>query len=172
MSATYEPIESVTLTSDVAGVTFDAIAPDWTDLVVSASLRSNESPPHHQIRVSVNGLSGGTYSSTLLYGDGSAAGSGRYPNMPDKIEPQFIPGVNDPAGLFGISTWNFMSYANTNVYKTILVSETHVGVVPYRSVYLARTTQAITKISFEASRAQGALVAGSTLSLFGIKAAP
>lgn len=170
MPATYEPIASVTLTTGTNTVTFSSIPQTFTDLVGVWSLRSSANGPFNQIRIGINGQSN-IYSRTTLFGDGSTASSSRYANMPGLLEPQgFIVPASGPANSYAIQVWDFMSYSNTNVFKTALSREHYDGTMPSRNVYLIRTTSAITQISVGAAGGSDSLVAGSTISLYGIKA--
>ena len=168
MAATYEPIESFTATGGESSVTFSNIPPDWTDLVVQNSTRQNAGPYVQRIRL--NGDTGTTYSFTHLYGTGSSAGSGTTPNEPggpwiayygqsDSTTPQ-------------ITTIHIMSYANTNVYKTMLTASAGPAYGVERFVQLWRNTAAVTSVTILPTGASPSYTAGSTFSLFGIKAAP
>ena len=169
MAATYEPIESVTLTSDVAGVTFDAIAPDWTDLVlvITGESTRTDSSRGGGIRVGSGSLDeGSNYSVTTLQGNGSAATSYRTPNYDRLLGLEF--------GRYGygdvVNIAHFMSYASTNNYKTVLMSSANANNLVLRTVGLWRSSSAITHIQVLVGLNE--LAAGTTLSLFGIKAAP
>ena len=80
MANTFELISSVTVGSGgAADITFTAIEPDWTDLVVKYSLRStaNDSGGSTPIdvRLTINGSTASIYSERMIYGTGSAAAS-------------------------------------------------------------------------------------------------
>ena len=77
MTATYEKIATTTLGSNQASVTFSSIPATYTDIVVIATGKtSTETTLYFRF----NGDSGSNYSSTDIYGDGSAAGSFRFSN--------------------------------------------------------------------------------------------
>lgn len=168
MAATYEPIASTTLGSDTASVTFSGIAADWTDLVLVTSCRSSRAAASDDIYVQFNGDTGSNYSRTYVYGNGSSALSGRGSNV-TKFYWAYVPANSATAGVYSADVLHIMSYANTNVYKTGLSLTSDAGVLVQRQVGLWRSTSAITSIFIDADA--GDLKAGSTFSLFGIKAA-
>jgi len=67
-----------------------------------------------------------------------------------------------------VNVARFMSYANTNVYKTVLMSSDNPNNLVLRTVGLWRSTSAITEIQVLVALDQ--LKAGYTFSLYGIKA--
>ena len=169
MPATYEPIASTTLGSASGAVSFSSIPGTYTDIVAIITGLGATGSTLNGFRIRVNDDSGSTYSNTLLAGDGSSASSNR----------------ESSATSTGVS-WNgifdstrgaairlqFQSYANTNVFKTIL-GETAANTLVGRSVGLWRSTSAITKISFALGGSFPDLnfASGATFSLYGIKAA-
>lgn len=166
MSTTYEPISSVTLTSAAASHTFTSIPGTFTDLViVISSYTSNTSGAVEGVRMRFNSDSGSNYSNTRLTGDGSSAASTRRSNETLMTGP--IQG--DSSGPFSVNVFHFMSYANTSVYKTVLMGSSAATDAVYRVIGLWRSTSAITSI--EVFPSAGNFVAGSTLSLYGIKSA-
>ena len=170
MPETYEPIASAVATGSVFSFSFTSIPSTYTDLVLRYSVRSDQNGPYNQARIYLNGASG-IYSATNIAGDGTNASSGRYANMPGGMELAFITPANAASGIYAMSEFNVMSYANTNTFKTLLVKQSWDGVFPRYSVVLARTTAAITSISVEAAGSSFRFVAGSTAALYGIKAA-
>lgn len=167
MAVTYEPIASTTLGSAAASHTFSSIPGTYTDLVVVFNVRTTVDDANG--RLTINSDSGSNYSQTDLEGTGSSAFSGRNSNV------SFIPltrniGFDDTNPSTGII--QIMSYANTNVFKTVLYSSadfnsSYPGVA--RRVGLWRSTNAITSIKIET--AGTTFKADSTFSLYGIKAA-
>jgi hypothetical protein len=170
MAATYEPIASQTLGSDTATVTFSGIPSTYTDLVLVADTKrtvAGTGGTDLNVRVG-NGTAdtGSNYSSTYLQGNGSSAGSGR---QSSQSSFGYTGSAQTSAASTGISVLHFMSYANTNVYKTVLVSVAVPVEFARRVVNLWRSTSAIDII--EIYGASGSIKAGSVLSLYGIKAA-
>jgi len=75
MAITYEPIATTTLGSATASVTFSSLG-SYTDIVLVCSVQSASSGDA-RINIRFNGDTASNYSGTFMYGDGSAAGSGR-----------------------------------------------------------------------------------------------
>jgi len=168
VASTYEPIASTTLTnSTTASVTFGSggtLPQTYTDLILVINSRLTTGGYLHRIRF--NGDTGSNYSYTTLHGNGSSAGSFRASSQAYGL-----------LNYFGIATdtkpdtvvVHIMSYANTNVFKTVLSSAAGEGYGVDRMVNLWRSTSAIT--SLEVYQVTPFYSSGSTFSLYGIKAA-
>ena len=165
MAVTYEPIASTTLGSASASIEFTSISGTYTDLilVIRASVITT---PAASWLLTVNSDTGTNYSTTWLYGNGTAAASSR------GSSGTFIRvgAAND-----GDSTWStmichLMSYANTNVYKTVLASYSNSAKEVSRTVGLWRSTSAITSVKM-ALGGSGQFDTSTVASLYGIKAA-
>jgi hypothetical protein len=159
MAITYEPIATTTLTTASASVTFSSISGSYTDLIIIASVKASTGTP--DANFTVNNDTGSNYSRTGLYGDGSTAGSFRNSNVAN-------------AAFATINSTNFtpvkiqlQNYSNTTTNKTFLYSG---GLdYPAATVFLYRSTSAITRVDFSIS--SGNYASGSTFTLYGIKAA-
>ena len=162
MPATYQPIASQTLGSNASSVTFSSIAADWTDLVLVAALQAS-STVYTSLRF--NGDTGNNYSSTYVFGNGSTASSSRQSNT--SVIAGFGSNNSGNPVPFALNVFN---YANTNVYKTTLSTNANVGGDFGKTVGLWRSTAAITSLTLITSTANS-WAAGSTFSLYGIKAA-
>ena len=167
MPATYEPIASFTATGGESSVTFSSIPANWTDLVIVMNTRQNTGPYVQRIRL--NGDTGTTYSFTHLWGDGGSAGSGRAAN--ESGGPWIAYYGNGSSTSPQVSVINVMSYANTNVFKTMLTASAGAAFGVERFVQLWRNTAAVTSVTLLPTGASPAYTAGSTFSLYGIKAA-
>lgn len=170
MPATYEPIATTTLGSAANAITLSSIPSTYTDLriVISNVVASTQDT----IRFRVNGDTGTNYSNTSLGGDGTNTAS------VSNVNATSIRGVY--LGAIGISTTtpamltvDIFSYAGST-YKTMLITsqtdkngstpaavETFVG--------LWRSTAAIN--SFTTFLNAQNIVAGATVTIYGIKAA-
>ena len=169
MPATYEPIASVTLGSDSNSVEFTSIPGTYTDLVVVSYTRAATASSMDALYMRFNSDTGTNYSKTALDGDGSTARSFRHSNE------KFI-WFSRYSGLFGTTDpvtgiWQIMSYANTNVHKTVLISGAEAAATVSRSVGLWRSTSAITTVTLFINSGTVNMKSGSTFSLYGIKAA-
>ena len=165
MPATYEPIATTTLGSAAANITFSSIANTYTDLRLVFTGTITTAGPDLTFRI--NDDTGTNYSWTALFGSGTSAGSNRATgstNIP--ITPNS--GISTTVPMF--ASIDIFSYAgSTN--KTILISNSNdrngSGYVE-QVVGLWRSTSAITSVSVQVTNT---LTAGTTATLFGIKAA-
>jgi hypothetical protein len=167
MPRTYEPIASQTLGTASASVEFTSISGSFTDLVLVMYATTTADDTNG--RLTFNSTGGTSYSHTNLEGTGSAASSGRGSNL-ESIRFTNNTGFDDTNP--SVSIFQIMSYANTNVFKTVLHSSadfnsTYPGVT--RRVGLFRSTSAITSVKVETTGST--FKSGSTFSLYGIKAA-
>jgi hypothetical protein len=162
MAATYEPIASTTLGASAADITFTSIPGGWTDIALVIT-GDTTGASWVGLVCQVNGDTGSNYSETYLYGDGSAAGSGRassaaYMNL------GAISATNPSP-----NTFQFMSYSNTNVFKTVLAASGITDGWVKRAVGLWRSTSAITSI--KVYHPTDSLASGTVAAIYGIKAA-
>ena len=158
MTATYEAIETQTLASSAASITFSSIASTYTDL----RLVINNQP--YGVDLTFNGDTSGSYSRTTLEGNGTTPDSRR-----DSNAARIACYRNNPSAS-GSTFWNtnidIFNYANTSTYKTVLASYTTSSYV-YRIVGLWRSTSAITSITVGS---YSNFNAGTNATLYGIKA--
>jgi len=159
MPTTYEKIATNTLGSAAASVTFSSIPATYTDLVLVVAGGTTITT---DIYIEFNGDTATNYSRTYLAGDGSSASSGR--NTSVTSIPSFYIGSGQSTGYAHI-----MSYANTNVNKTILARSSSAGVFVISVVGLWRSTAAINSIKVFVSGTT--IAAGCTFTIYGIKAA-
>jgi len=169
MASTYEPIASTTLGSSAATYTFSSIPGTFTDLVLLSSLRGDRSGVNWEdVWFRFNSDTGTNYSRTYLYGNGSSAGSGRDTSA-SIMRVMYIPGSLAASNIYSADKVSIFNYSSTNVFKTVL-GQTNTSILANsNTVGLWRSTAAITSITIGAE--VGNLVSGSTLSLFGVKAA-
>jgi len=165
MASTYEPIASQTLGSDTAEVTFSSIASSWTDLVVIGLLDFTSSGVALWVRF--NGDTGSNYSYTVLTGNGSSAASARGSSQTQALVG--FPNWGGSTAQDNLTIIQVMSYANTNVYKTLLHSSALASQGVHRGVSLWRDTSAISSLTLRVN--SGSIATGSVISLFGVKAA-
>ena len=172
MANTYTLINSTSLSSSAASVTFSSIPATYDDLLLSISARTDQATVGSQfyIRFNSDTSSATTYSNTRISGDGvntptsgrntstdalrnlySANGSTATSNTFSSFElyvPSYRVSQNKPISAFNVAETNATTaYINANAL-------------------LWRDTSAITQIVIEG---QGNLVSGSTFWLYGIK---
>ncbi len=166
MAATYEPIATTTFSSTSIDYTFSSIPATYTDLVLVAS-QNQSGTSDYGIRF--NGDSGGNYSRTVLYGNGSAAGSTRGSTTATRISCSYYGYPPSAASTFGVGIISIMNYANTTTYKTLLARSNSAGSGLDANVGTWRNTAAITSVTILLDA--GTFSVGSTFTLYGIKAA-
>jgi hypothetical protein len=172
MPATYESIATTTLGSDTSGLIFNNISSAYTDLVIvfTGGITNN----FWSLVGRFNNDSSSLYSSQSMAGNSSGGKNGT--NR-----------VNESWAIFGgyengwpsnnlncISLIHIMNYASTNMFKTVLVREGRGNNTVGAGVCVYRSTNAISSIYLYSSGGGGSttnLYAGSTISLYGIKAA-
>jgi hypothetical protein len=165
MPATYEPIETKTLSSTALSVTFSSIPATYTDLVLICNF-STDNPVNNWINL--NGDTGANYSNTTNWGYISGAGSTRR--------------LNDSTGIcldyYGSDTniqssviVNLLNYTNTTTYKTIIARTAYATTETTECLGIWRATPAaINSVTFKTT-ATRVYAVGSTFTLYGIKAA-
>ena len=173
MAVTYEAIATQTLGSDSASVTFSSISSSYTDFIVIANYKLQHDNYALGFRVGNGSVDTGTnYSWTRVLGYSGGTYSGRNTGMTLGV------GTTGGNGTANVTTLHFQNYANTSIYKTILTrSGTNASWVE-EDLNLWRSTSAINTISFAESGdggtgtfGTGNILAGSTFTLYGIKAA-
>lgn len=163
MTATYEAIATTTLGSAQSSVTFSSISGSFTDLVlVVVSKWTGSGNSSYGMRF--NSDSGSNYSRTYLLGNGSSASSARLTNETYTYNGQ----VN--ATEWSPNIFHIMNYSNSTTNKTVLSRTDQTGSYVTAMVALWRSTSAITRIDLGYFDAAGNWAAGSTFTLYGIKA--
>jgi hypothetical protein len=159
--ATYEPIATNTLGSATSTVTFSSIPQGYTDLIVVFNGRGTSGTG---LYLQFNGDSNSNYSHTRILGDGTEVISQR--------------GTNNTVGSFLsiISTVQnnviaqVQNYSNSTTFKTTLARSNNTTGYMGAYVSLWRSTAAINSVTITTGTAD-TYVAGSTFTLYGIKAA-
>ena len=160
---TFEAIATQTLGSAAATVTFSSIPGTYTDLVLIFDGTITTSGANMALRF--NSDTGTNYSRTVINGNGSSATSFRSTN-----NDQLFVGSTDSGRT--LNRINIMNYSNSTTNKTCITrSDVASGTFPQTqaNACLWRNTAAITSI--EVRTDASTFTAGSTFSLYGIKAA-
>jgi hypothetical protein len=115
-----------------------------------------------------NGDTGSNYSDTVLFGNGSTAGSVRTTSATNMLAG-YVAAPETASNTYNVETHHFMNYANTTTNKTVLhrASKASNGVDAVVSLW--RSTAAINTIKYFVTGG-GNLAVGSTFSLYGIAA--
>jgi len=175
MASTYEKIQTNTLTSATASISFTSIPGTYTDLVVIASVQGQANGCNMQIWFNGDGSST-NYSSTVLYGTNNTIGSVRNIN---NAKLNFgtnggMPYAN--ANQFGLNIYHIQNYSNTTTYKTVIgtsrsPSGGYVGVGELdQAVGMWRNTAAITSVDIGVDNSRTMQI-GSSFTIYGIKGA-
>jgi len=166
---TYTPIARQVLASATSSITFSSIPGTYTDLVLVCSSRSNWTTDEYEgVGFRFNGDSANNYSTTFLAGNGSSASSFRESNQPQisaRMDPSYLSNT-----AFSPIIVQIQNYSNATTHKTALI-RSNANVEFYEvtaCVGTWRSTAAITSVFV--GNARGNLVAGSTFTLYGIKA--
>lgn len=164
MPKTYEPIQTYTLASAAASQTFSVIPATYTDLIIVFSTKLTSGADG--VNMQFNGDTGSNYSWTYISGSGTSATTFRYANT-SNIKAAFngVPTTAD--GHMSIVQIN--NYSNATTFKTALVRDNNANNGTGAIVGLWRNTNAITSIVLTA--VSSTFTAGSTFTLYGIKAA-
>ena len=110
---TYQLISSNVLTSDTANVTFSSIPNTYTDLVINASVRTNETGINDYLAVRFNGLSGSVYNDTSIVANGNGSVSGNANQNVSMHYMGMINGGTSTANTFGPLTLYISSYTSS-----------------------------------------------------------
>jgi len=172
-SGAYDSIATTTVgAGGAASITFSSIPSTYTHLQVRGICRSTAAQSFFGLRLRVGNGSvdtGSNYSTHLLYGDGSSAISQGYASTSETYMGTG-PAANDTANTFGVAVFDFLEYANTNIYKTVRVLE---GVDTNGAGYVHlnsagwRSTSAINTVSLYPSG--GNFAQYSSFALYGIR---
>ena len=162
MPSTYTPIATQTLGSATASVTFSSISGTYTDLILVVAGQATGA--QRNLLLQFNGDTASNYSATILYGDGSSAGSVRVTSQTSAN----VGGIDSTSQSNTIA--HIMNYSNSTTYKTILGRGNSSSNIVAAKVALWRSTSAITSIvAFLA--ASDTFTTGTTFTLYGVKSA-
>ena len=162
MPKTYEPIATTTLGSAQASVTFNSGLSGYTDLRLIVQTKQTGSSDYSRIQFD----SSNTYSQVGIYGSGTSAVSPPNGTNQPGIYPLYY--YSESSTNWTIAQIDIMNYANTNINKTVLYRAGDAGQVVQAGVGMWRNTAAITAVTYSTV---GTFTAGSTFTLYGIKAA-
>jgi hypothetical protein len=158
---TYVALDKVTVGTAVSSITFSSIPSGYTDLEI---VINGNAVSDNGTGIEYNGDTGTNYSTTVLYGDGSAAGSARASNA-TKLDLGRVNGSNST------SIIKVMNYSNTTTYKTT-IGRGNTNGLTIAGVGLWRSTAAINAIKIYANSVGSSqnFAVGTTFSLYGIAA--
>lgn len=162
------PIATATLTSN-GSFTFNSIPQGYQDLFLAGTLRSSNSGGDGITVYSVYGTN--DYSSVTMLGNGTSVDNSRQTNAYTVTGWTYIASASNTAGIFSAVNITIPNYSSTSINKTFLVrisNDTNGSGNVTITAGLRRNTSAITTLTIGGANA--ALVAGSSMTLYGIKA--
>ena len=170
----FESIQTYTLGSSQASVTFSGISSTWKHLqlrLISQDTNNNNFPSSYDLEF--NGAAGTDYDSHQLVGDGSTASAGGFANRPyirmTGSQTRAYTGMTDA---FGASIIDILDYASTSKNKVVRAftgAEANSAGQGYSVSFISgewRSTAAITQIKLTSGNS---FSAKSTFALYGIK---
>jgi hypothetical protein len=162
---TYVALDTQTLSSATASVTFSSIPQTYTDLVLVCNL-INSSATNTYWGIQPNGISTSTYGDTYLYGNGTSAVSARDTN----VSAIYWNYVNTHLARTNPITCiaHIMNYANTTTKKTALMRMGSAATSTNLVAGVTAATSAITSLVVVSQSNNWAV--GSTFTLYGIAA--
>lgn len=163
MPSTYTPIATTTLGSPSSTITFSSISGIYTDLILISTIKSTTG---NNARLTFNNDSSSLYSNRTIGGTGGNPVSRNNSNTTSILLD--LDGYNITTE-FNLHTTHIQNYSNTTTNKGVMTrsGSATTGFDEINSLY--RSTSAITRIDLTASA--GSFAAGSTFTLYGIKAA-
>lgn len=167
MANTFTLINSTSLSSSAASVTFSAIPATYADLVLQVSARTANATANDNLVLKLNSDTGANYSVTRLYGNGSTATSNTNTNMLGG----FINANTSTSSTFGNTEIYIPKYGSTanKPISTFSVAENNAtAAITNVNAMLYRNSSALTSIEITASSASN-FQSGSTFWLYGIK---
>lgn len=172
MANTYTLINSTSLSSSAASVTFSSIPATYTDLVLTVSARTDNGNVDDSLLLTINSTGGTAYSRTWLRGNGAAASSGRSSSTNAYSSDRMgLTASTATSSTFGSLKLYIPSYtaSQNKPFAMFGVGETN-ATTAYMGVNagLWSNTSAITQIDCAPTSGTN-FVSGSTFWLYGIK---
>jgi hypothetical protein len=158
-TATYSLINSQTLGSNTASVTFSSIPATFTDLIMVINSYSTTGAG---IYTQLNGDTGTNYSFTYLQGNGTAASSGRSSTQASI----YLADQSSSSANLQTTLLQFNDYSNATTYKTVISRGSSASQSVTAVVGLWRSTATINQIVL----LNGNFASGSVFKLYGIQA--
>ena len=170
MPKTYQPIATATVSGSTTNkITFSSIPGTYTDLVLISLARSAIAQTNDFLFMQPNGDTASNKSFTRFIGDGSSVVTARTSNDA-YLQWGQVTGSLTASGIFAVSIGHIMNYANTTTNKSIIARADLGTQSAMAFAGLWSSTSAITSLDIYAGGLNN-YVAGSTFSLYGIKAA-
>ena len=171
--AAFDLLETVTLSSSAATVSFTGLDSysGYKHLQIRGVFRTDRGGSADQLWLNVNNDYGANYAWHRLGGSGSNAVSASASNT-NYMTNYYIAADGAVAGNFGAFVFDFLDHNSTNKNTTI---RSFGGFVDPGNQYvtlnsgLHLNTSALTSVSFDSGNTSSNMVAGTRISLFGVK---
>lgn len=163
-----EYINSVVLTASATSVEFTSIPQQYNDIFINIGILPVDSLwPAMLMQVGNNTYDTSTnYSVTVLAGNGTSAVSNRLSSQ-NQLNFSRENGIGTSTTERHIGEYHFLSYSNTNIFKTILESSGNSTKGVCSEVGLWRSTDSINRIKMYVTG--GGFNTGSTFTLWGVR---
>ncbi len=170
MALTYEMVDKYTAATAQTSVTFSSIPQTYTDLVIVTNAIANVTGADLFV-VHFNGdNASNTYSLQSVYGTGTTYGTYSANNQVGHVIGNLSTNTSSE---YALSTFHIMNYTNTTTWKPFMCRSNSVstsGIYMDLTAGTWRSTSAITAIQLRTVNGYQ-IKAGSTLTMYGIKAA-
>ncbi len=170
MATTYEAIQTTTLASAAATITFSSIAASWTDLRLVITNTSTLASANYLINF--NGDTGANYSYTVLSGDASGTPTARSTRATGTtygfLGLQYVGSSTTIPSFFTLDIFSYAGSTYKTTLGTALNDQNGTGEV-MNIVNLWRDTAAITSVLITCNGTT--MKVGTIATLYGIKAA-
>jgi hypothetical protein len=163
--STYTPISTTTLGSNQASVTLSSFS-GYTDLRVVLNIKTTAGG----FAIQPNSNSGSIYSTTNLRGNGSAASATRLSSADLGGTGFYLQNGSISTANFNTVILDFLNYANTSTYKTMLARFNNTVNIVGTTVGAMQSTSAITSLVLSCDGG-GNIASGTTITVYGILAA-
>jgi hypothetical protein len=169
----YQSIQTYTLSSSSATITFSSIPATYTHLQLRVLARSDyASAASEAMRMQINGQTATSYyTNHLIYGDGASALTDNDVNSVAGLNINRLPAATTASSIFGVLVIDILDYANTNKNKTLRTlggwDANGAGRINFNSG-LFTSTAAISSIDIKLSTGSN-YIAYSSFALYGIK---
>jgi hypothetical protein len=167
----YQSIQTYTLSSNTATITFSSIPATYTHLQLRLLARSDYAGASEDARMQINSqTSTSYYTNHVVYGDGASALTDYDVNSVAGFNVKRLPAATSTASVFGGIVIDILDYTNTSKNKTLRSlggwDANGSGRINLSS-YLFTSTAAVSSITMTLSTGAN-YVANSTFALYGI----
>ena len=167
--AAFDLLETQTLASSAASVTFSSIPQDYKHLQIRLVGRTTRTASNEDIAITFNSDTSTSYTYHYLQGDGSSVTSSSAGTNASTFSVR-LPGNNEATNLFGSQVWDLLDYANTSKNSTLRVLGGFVGSINRIGLTSGAwlNTASVTTINMTPASGNNFII-GSRFSLYGIK---